>query len=129
MLAHMRAAGLAELLVAGIGELGVGHAGVVGAGDALDQPGGDEAIDQPGDPRAGQHRALGQGRHRKLAVRGLGEVEQDLVVPSGDAVLGHELGVEPAHDRRVALQIAAPRLEGRALELSLSESVHAIYPS
>ena len=67
-------------------------------------------------PGPRQHRALGERRHRQPAVGRLGQIQEHLVVAGRDAVLGDELGVEQPDDRRVALEVAAPRFQRDALE-------------
>ena len=66
------------------------------------------------------------GGYRRGAVSALKPAvdEQDLVVPRSHAVLGHELGVELAQDRRVTAQEAPPGVEGDAVEGELGDRAH-----
>src|SRR5437764_574976 len=68
---------------------------------------------------------LGELRHGQVTIGSLGQEQEDLVVASGEAVLRDEIRFQDACDRRVAQEVAAPRLQRRALETGSNLRAHA----
>ena len=81
--------------------------------DPLDHPVGDEPVDEPRDPAPRQQHAVGEDAHPQATARGVGELEQRVVLGERQAVLRLQLLVQAAREPRVRLQERAPRAEAR----------------
>ena len=75
-----------------------------------DHAGDLEPVDQPGHAGSGQQHGVGELGHPQPPVGRLGQLNQHVVAAEGQRVLGDELGLEHAHQRRVGPQERAPRV-------------------
>ena len=100
---------------------------VVVAGVADEQALALEPVDEAGHAGAGEQHAVGELRHPQPLLRGVLEVDQDVVRGQGEAMGGIELGVERAQQRRVDAQHPAPGAElgRRELCVGRGERGHA----
>lgn len=110
---------LAKALVTGIGQRRPLAAPIVVARPSLDEALGDEAVDEPGRPRPREEQPIGELAHPQPMLARIRQLDEDVVVGEGHALLGLELALEFPNDPGVGAQEGAPGSKARVVARDL----------